>query len=51
MRSILSAPSPGMDLSWAIVCGRARTMWRSVVELIAAHETAYLEHCRRYATA
>src|ERR1700678_1282422 len=26
-------------------------MWRSVVELIAAHETAYLEHCRRYATA
>jgi uncharacterized protein (DUF2252 family) len=26
-------------------------MWRSVVELIALHETAYLEHCRRYATA
>jgi uncharacterized protein (DUF2252 family) len=26
-------------------------MWRSVVELIASHETAYLEHCRRYATA
>jgi uncharacterized protein (DUF2252 family) len=26
-------------------------MWRSVVELIANHETAYLEHCRRYATA
>jgi uncharacterized protein (DUF2252 family) len=26
-------------------------MWRSVVELIATHETAYLEHCRRYATA
>jgi uncharacterized protein (DUF2252 family) len=25
-------------------------MWRSVVELIATHETAYLEHCRRYAT-
>jgi len=25
-------------------------MWRSVVELIASHETAYLEHCRRYAT-
>src|ERR1700723_1163271 len=24
-------------------------MWRSVVELIADHETAYLEHCRRYA--
>jgi uncharacterized protein (DUF2252 family) len=24
-------------------------MWRSVVELIASHETAYLEHCRRYA--
>jgi uncharacterized protein (DUF2252 family) len=26
-------------------------MWRSIVELIAAHETAYLEHCRRYAMA
>jgi uncharacterized protein (DUF2252 family) len=26
-------------------------MWRSVVELIASHETAYLEHCRLYATA
>ncbi len=24
-------------------------LWRSVVELIAAHETAYLDHCRRYA--
>ncbi len=26
-------------------------MWSSVVELIASHETAYLEHCRLYATA
>jgi uncharacterized protein (DUF2252 family) len=24
-------------------------MWSSIVELIASHETAYLEHCRRYA--
>jgi uncharacterized protein (DUF2252 family) len=24
-------------------------MWRSIVELIAAHEVAYLEHCRQYA--
>jgi uncharacterized protein (DUF2252 family) len=24
-------------------------MWRCVVELIADHETAYLEHCRQYA--
>jgi uncharacterized protein (DUF2252 family) len=24
-------------------------LWRSVVELVAAHEVAYLEHCRRYA--
>jgi uncharacterized protein (DUF2252 family) len=24
-------------------------LWTSVVELIASHETAYLEHCRRYA--
>jgi uncharacterized protein (DUF2252 family) len=24
-------------------------MWKSVVELVASHEAAYLEHCRRYA--
>ena len=24
-------------------------LWTSVVELVAAHEVAYLEHCRRYA--
>lgn len=26
-------------------------MWSSIVDLIASHETAYLEHCRRYAMA
>jgi uncharacterized protein (DUF2252 family) len=26
-------------------------MWHSIVELVAEHETAYLEHCRRYAMA
>jgi uncharacterized protein (DUF2252 family) len=26
-------------------------LWRSVMELIAEHEVAYLEHCRRYAAA
>lgn len=26
-------------------------LWTSVVALIAAHEVAYLEHCRKYATA
>ena len=26
-------------------------LWRSVVELVAEHEVAYLEHCRRYAIA
>lgn len=26
-------------------------LWTSVVELVAAHEAAYLEHCRRYALA
>ena len=24
-------------------------LWNSVVELVATHEAAYLEHCRRYA--
>ncbi|WP_263381897.1 DUF2252 domain-containing protein [Granulicella arctica] len=45
--------------AWAAELGRNQSknldapgwMWRSVVELIASHETAYLEHCRRYATA
>ncbi len=44
---------------WIAELGRNRSknldapgwMWRSVVELIASHETAYLEHCRRYAMA
>lgn len=26
-------------------------LWKSVVELLAQHEVAYLEHCRRYAAA
>jgi uncharacterized protein (DUF2252 family) len=26
-------------------------LWSSVVELVGSHETAYLEHCRRYALA
>jgi uncharacterized protein (DUF2252 family) len=45
--------------AWAAELGRNQSrslgapgwMWRSVVELIANHETAYLEHCRRYAMA
>jgi uncharacterized protein (DUF2252 family) len=24
-------------------------LWNSVVELVGAHEAAYLQHCRRYA--
>jgi uncharacterized protein (DUF2252 family) len=24
-------------------------LWNSVVDLVALHESAYLEHCRRYA--
>jgi uncharacterized protein (DUF2252 family) len=45
--------------SWAAQLSRNQSkslnapswMWRSVVELIASHETAYLEHCRLYAMA
>ena len=44
---------------WVTELGRNRSknldapgwLWSSVVELIANHETAYLEHCRRYAMA
>jgi uncharacterized protein (DUF2252 family) len=24
-------------------------LWNSIVDLVAAHEAAYLEHCRRHA--
>ena len=26
-------------------------LWNSVVDLVGAHEAAYLQHCRRYAMA
>ena len=43
-------------MEWRKACGRSRSktldapswLWTSVVELIAMHEGAYLEHCRRY---
>lgn len=49
--------TPGMRRLWITELHRNRTksldapgwMWRSVVELIANHETAYLENCRQYA--
>ncbi len=42
---------------WRDELGRNRTanldapswLWSSIVELVASHEAAYLEHCRRYA--
>ena len=44
-------------LAWLSVLARNRSglldapswLWSSVVELVAAHEAAYLEHCRRHA--
>jgi uncharacterized protein (DUF2252 family) len=42
--------------NWKVVLGRQSKaldapswLWSSVVDLISSHETAYLEHCRRYA--
>ena len=45
--------------SWRNELGRNRSrsldapswLWNSVVELVATHEAAYLQHCRRYALA
>jgi uncharacterized protein (DUF2252 family) len=42
---------------WRVELGRNRSksldvpswLWTSVVQLVADHEMAYLEHCRRYA--
>ena len=49
--------SPDDRSAWADELGRHRSksldapswLWRSVVDLMAAHEAAYLEHCRRCA--
>jgi uncharacterized protein (DUF2252 family) len=46
-----------MRREWKATLNRSRPkaldapswLWRSVVELVARHEEAYLEHCRRYA--
>jgi uncharacterized protein (DUF2252 family) len=43
LRTLASSKSRSLDApSW---------LWSSVVALVASHETAYLEHCRRYALA
>ncbi len=43
LRTLASSRSKSLDApSW---------LWGSVVSLVASHETAYLEHCRRYALA
>jgi uncharacterized protein (DUF2252 family) len=42
---------------WAVELGRNRSksldapswLWTNVVQLVASHESAYLEHCRQYA--
>ena len=42
---------------WRAELGRSRSkrldapswLWSSIVTLVASHEAAYLEHCRRYA--
>jgi uncharacterized protein (DUF2252 family) len=49
---------PAMRKQWRSALRRDRTarldapswLWSSVVDLKSSHETAYLEHCRRYAT-
>jgi uncharacterized protein (DUF2252 family) len=48
---------PATRRSWAAELARNRSktldapswLWLSVVELMASHEAAYLDHCRRYA--
>ena len=50
-------PSERTDWLKALASSRSKSLdapswlWQSVVSLIASHETAYLEHCRRYALA
>ena len=48
---------PAARAKWRDELGRNRSakldapswLWTSIVELVASHEAAYLEHCRRYA--
>jgi uncharacterized protein (DUF2252 family) len=47
----------GARKKWGMVLKKNRSkklnapswLWTSVVELVARHESAYLEHCRQYA--
>jgi uncharacterized protein (DUF2252 family) len=49
--------NPATRTRWRDELGRNRSanldapnwLWSSIVELVASHEAAYLEHCRRYA--
>ena len=49
--------APGKCRQWLVELRRNRSksldapswLWNSVVDLVAAHEAAYLNHCRRYA--
>ena len=36
-------------LPFAAFAAAVILLWNSVVELMASHESGYLEHCRRYA--
>ena len=38
-----------LNKSQSRALGAPSWLWQCVVELVAAHELAYLEHCRRYA--
>jgi len=48
---------PSVRAKWRRTLDRNRSkrldapswLWNSVVDLMASHEIAYLEHCRRYA--
>ncbi len=41
--------SAELKKSWSAKLDAPGWLWTSVVDLVASHEAAYLEHCRRYA--
>jgi uncharacterized protein (DUF2252 family) len=38
-----------LQRNWSKSLDAPSWLWNSVLELVAAHEAAYLQHCRRYA--
>ena len=46
---IIAGPASRRPTCWSKRLDAPSWLWSSIVGLVASHEAAYLEHCRRYA--